>query len=114
VQAKGVRPKQASKPLRPFDNKRRIRPRLIQGEFGQLLRIFDPIEVHMPQRNAKVLIGLDDREGRAGNVASEAEAAKKASSESGLARAEIAVERDHVAGAKPGRQCDTELLGGFS
>ena len=68
----------------------RLVPRLVEPDLLELGRLLDPVEIDMPEPDPRVgrRIGLDDREGRAGDVAVKAEPAQQAARERGLAGAE--------------------------
>ena len=54
--------------LRPFDQQHRIGGR-IEPQFLDLGRIFDPVQIDMPNGRLEILIGLDDGEARARHIA---------------------------------------------
>src|SRR4051812_25749918 len=65
----------------------------------------------MPDRHGKLLIGQDDRKGRARDIAFEAEPAKRAARQARLAGAEIPIKRDHVAGTQQLTESAPKRLG---
>ena len=73
---------------------------VVEAELGELGRPGQPVEIGVHQREARQLIGLHQGEGRARHfdrlVAGEM--ADQGAGESGLAGAEIAGQRDQVAG----------------
>ena len=95
-----VRRAKARRPLRPFDQRRPRRQVIVEAEFEKLVLVPDAIEVEMHELEARRRIGLHERKGRArdfGGCVRQHRADERAR-ERRLARAEVAVKRDHVAG----------------
>src|SRR3990167_5578810 len=84
--------------LRPLDDDDTFVHRFGEAEFAQLRWILDAVEIDMGDEKRRTLIGLDECEGRRGNVVGKAVLAKvrlhEGAGERGLAGAEIAPEQD--------------------
>jgi len=84
----------------PFQQHHGILGRLVDTKLGQFARMGHPIEVGMHHGEARQRVGLHQREGRARHV--ERVVARQMpdqrARERGLTRAEVARERDEVAG----------------
>ena len=85
---------------------------LVEAELGKLARVRHAIEVGMHHREARQLVGLHQREGRARHLdrGIVGEMADQRARERGLAGAEIARQRDEIAGLEHGRDVDREAL----
>jgi hypothetical protein len=55
--------------LRPFDDQDAIGGNVVEAELLDVGWDFDAIKIDVPDRRRQILIGLDDREARAGNLA---------------------------------------------
>ena len=88
--------------LRPFDQRDTSGQRLVEADLVDLVRSGQPVEVEMGDRQSRQRIGLNQREGRARHLDARVvgDGADEGAGEGGLAGAEIAVERDHVAGGE--------------
>ena len=86
--------------LRPFDEQRSVRASLVEAELVELARLLDPVEIDVPHGDPRVgrVVGLDDRKGRAGDIAGEAQAAQDAAGERGLADAQGSEQSEAVSG----------------
>ncbi len=82
-------------------------------KFDRLLRIFDPVEINMPERRLEILIGLHDRKCRAADIAAETETLKKSSRKRGFPRPQIAEQSDDVAGAQLSREGPAQAFSAF-
>ncbi len=100
--------------LGPLDERDRVAvEQLVEPEPARLGVALDAVEVEVEERAVAVL--LDDRErGRGDAPAVQAQPVGGALDEVGLAGAQVARERDHVAGSEPGGQAPAEVprLGG--
>jgi hypothetical protein len=72
VEAEGIRPERRPETLRPLDHQRPFLTRLVYRKLLKFRRIFYPVQVDMPERDACILIGLDDRESGARHLAGKA------------------------------------------
>src|SRR6202023_871536 len=86
--------------------------RLLEAELPDLLRPGQAIEIEMPNRPARRLIGLDEGEGRARDLLADAEGADEEAGEARLAGAQHAAEGQHVTGLRPRREGGGERRGG--
>ena len=98
-QPQAVGPEFRAEPLRPFDHQRRMLARLVEPELAQRGRIFDAVEIDVPERqpHLRLVIDLDDREGRARHLAGKAEPVRQSARQSGLTGTKLAGEGDDIA-----------------
>jgi len=92
-------------PLRPFDQADAFGKGFLDAEFPRLFRRLDAEEIEMPD-GGRVGggINLDQGEGRARHLRRAAAGADEAAREAGLAAAQGAGERNHVAAPRPRRK----------
>src|SRR5690606_29011940 len=83
----------------------------VDADAEGFLRGFEPVEVHMVEREATAAVLLNEREGGTRDRVAAPEPGGDAAHERGLARAEVARERDNISGPQRGGQTAT---GGFS
>ena len=109
-----VRRQKPRRAVRPFDQHDGVFRQVVEAEFGQLGGARQAVEVGMHHRKLRQIVGLHQREGRArhldGLVAREI--ADQRAREHGLAGAEVARERDEVAGLQRIGDVDHEAPGG--
>jgi hypothetical protein len=98
--ANGACRQAACRPVRPFDQGRALRNRVVKAQLVQLGRRGQPIEVEMVDREPR-LVSLHQREGRARHLQFRIPGKRpdQAARQGRLARAEVALERQHIAGA---------------
>src|SRR6476659_5810439 len=83
-QTERLKPRIATGAFGPLDQKDCISGG-IQAQFVDLGLIFDAVEIDVPDRRLKSLIGLDDRKARTRNLAPMAERFDKAAGQGGFA-----------------------------
>src|SRR3546814_4103331 len=113
-ETEAVGPQGWAEALRPFDDQRTLATRFVQGKLFQLLGVFNAIEIDVPEGQTDVgrIIGLDDRESRAGHLALEAEALEDAAAQRRLSRPQFAEQGDRVSSAELPPQPRAQGLGG--
>ena len=110
-----VRRQEAGGAVRPLHHHHGAFGQVVEAELLQLARRVEPVKVGMHHRKARQLVDLHQREGRARhlNVRVAGEMADHGAGERGLAGAEIARQRDQVAGLQRRRDVGDEALGGL-
>src|SRR3954470_18423397 len=96
---------------RPLDERDGVRGDVVveQGRV-LLLELGEPVEVEMGDRHAPA-VGVPDREGRRGDRLRDAQRARRAADQRGLAGAELTADQDDVAGTELRRQPLPKRLG---
>jgi hypothetical protein len=96
--------------FRPFDQRQRALRQRRQSDFLQLARIIDPVEIGVKKRKRQI-VALRQRECRAWHFQRGVvgEIADHGARRGGLARAEIARERDDVARADQQREVGHQM-----
>ena len=98
--------------VRPFHHHHRAVGQIVEAEFGEFGGAGQPVEIGVNQREARQLIGLNESEGRARHFdrVVAGEIADQRAREGRLAGAEIARQRDQIAGFERGGDVDHEAL----
>jgi len=104
-----VRRQQRAQAGRPFDQADRTRESVFDPQFVGVLGRLEAIQVVMPDRPARAVIGQQQVEGRARDLFLDAQGGEEEAGEGGLAAAEIAAQADQV--ARPGRCGDLARQG---
>src|SRR5690606_15804402 len=106
---KRTRRQEGLHPLRPLDHADALAvEELLDADLVQLAQPLDPVQVEVIEGRARGVL-VDEGEGGRGHVLGvPSQPAREALDEVGLARAEVAVEGEHVAGAKVAGEALTE------
>jgi hypothetical protein len=110
-----VRRQEAGRAIRPFHHRHGAFGQVVEAELLQFARRVEPVEVGMHHREARQFVDLHQREGRARHLyhGIAGEMADHGTGEGGLAGAEVARQRDQVAGLQRRRDVGDEALGGL-
>ena len=106
---------EAGRTVRPFHHHDGALGQIVEAELGEFGRSGHPVEVGMHQREARQLVLLHQREGRARDLDRlvAREMADHRAHEGGLAGAEVAGQGQHVAGLERGRDVNHQPHGGL-
>jgi hypothetical protein len=99
--------------VRPFQQHQRFLRQVVEAKLRQLGRVRDAVKIGMDDGQARQIVGLDQRKGRAGDFDTliAREVADQRPGERGLACAEIAGERDQVSWLQADRDFAHEAAG---
>ena len=110
-----VRRQEAGGAVRPFQQHDGLLGQIVEAKLGELARTLQPVQVGVHHREARQVVGLHQREGRARHrdVRIVGEIADHGAGEGGLAGAEIAGQRHQIAGLERRRDVGDEAHRGL-